>query len=264
MTHDWFTQTAVRVGAAVASGSLLTTGAIAVFVSDNGPGTAALLGVGLGIGALTALGERLQSLRFGEVELQLRAAQLLTEAERADEAGDREAAGHLRAGALALLMDIAPLAQSYEHIRRTQAPSPDRTATLGLEVARARDLAAIRPPSPVMVQEMFDEGSEGMRVIALGLMQGSPASANCSSIVSAIRSPRSDFEQYHAILVADQYATRATAQEAVALCGSLEAQLKSGRLRQGGARWLQATKVARALREQHPDLPPDASGGTGS
>ncbi|MFJ9693613.1 hypothetical protein [Kitasatospora sp. NPDC101183] len=69
-------------------------------------------------------------------------------------------------------------------------------------VAEVRATARRSALTAEQVRQLFAEGSEGRRVQALALMQGDPALADLSSVLDAIEHPRSDFEQYHALLAA--------------------------------------------------------------
>jgi hypothetical protein len=52
--------------------ALIIAGAVAVFVVDNGAGMAAVLAAGSLLLVVAALGDRIESLRWGELELELR------------------------------------------------------------------------------------------------------------------------------------------------------------------------------------------------
>jgi hypothetical protein len=79
------------------------TGAVAVFVTSNGPGTAALLAIGAGFGAFAVLGDRLKSVQFPGFGITLRdiAHQTLDLAQDAERRGDVVTAEGLRTAAQA-------------------------------------------------------------------------------------------------------------------------------------------------------------------
>ncbi|MFI6153955.1 hypothetical protein ACIBCA_14805 [Kitasatospora sp. NPDC051170] len=81
-------------------------------------------------------------------------------------------------------------------------------------VAEVRATARRSALTAEQVRQLFAEGSEGRRIQALALMQGDPALADLSSVLEAIEHPRSDFEQYHALLAARGLLSRLPAADA--------------------------------------------------
>jgi hypothetical protein len=63
-------------------------------------------------------------------------------------------------------------------------------------------LAKKTKSSPADVIQRFQKGPDGDRLAAIQLVQGNPSPASFRVIAEAIRHPRSAFEQYRALLVA--------------------------------------------------------------
>src|SRR5207248_2782446 len=71
-------------------------GGVAVFVSDNGAGTAALLVAGAILVALALLWDRVESIGWGEAEIRMRGAtELLARSREADAEGETDLADEL-------------------------------------------------------------------------------------------------------------------------------------------------------------------------
>jgi hypothetical protein len=199
----------VTRGALVVGGaSLLLAGAVAVFVSTNATGTAALVTAGVVLIAIAAYGDRIESVEAGGMKFQLTqaAASQLVAAEKAEAEGNLNEATRLRSEAAQLLKAAQSAAASYEQIRATHGPSWQRTAQLeALVTQQARDLAsAFRTREAV--QELFDSGKEGNRVLAIVMMHVAPELASSGAIADAVSSPRTAFEQYHALVAAEALA----------------------------------------------------------
>jgi hypothetical protein len=97
--------------------------------------------------------------------------------------------------------DVERLASHYEEIRATMSGSPRRTARMEDVVRTARSLARGGRFTAQDVSGLFASGTEGRRIIALALMEGDTDLADVGDVLSAIREPRSAFEQYHALSV---------------------------------------------------------------
>jgi hypothetical protein len=102
----------LRLVAAAAGVALLVVGAIATFETDNGPGSAALVAAGVAFAALGLLGDRIQQLRFGGVDVILREiGRLHSDADARERAGDLQGARERRARAEVLAELIRPAAE---------------------------------------------------------------------------------------------------------------------------------------------------------
>jgi hypothetical protein len=202
-----------RIFAAVVGIGLVVTGAIAVFVTANSAGAASLVAAGTVIGALAMFANRIQSVEGGGVKLQLEAAAVaatakLQAARQAEQAGHRELAETLRDEAQLLMSAVQPVAAQYENVRLRESSSWDRTAKLERVMQQVREMAPSDFADPGSVSRLFDSGTDGNRIAAIALMQANPALASTRITLAAIRNPRSNFEQYHALRVAEAVVAR--------------------------------------------------------
>ncbi|MFC5177869.1 hypothetical protein [Nocardioides taihuensis] len=157
-------------------------------------------------------------------------------AHRADRAGDRETAQRAMEAAstsvalaassaeapIAAEADIESLAAQYEEIRNTMTGSPRRTARMEDVVRRTRSLAQRGRFSVQDISGLFATGTEGRRIVALALMEGNTDYADVAAVASAIRQPKSAFEQYHALYVANLLVSTLGTDERAVLRQALE------------------------------------------
>jgi hypothetical protein len=186
-------------------------GGVAVFVTDNEGGSAALVAAGTACLLVGVLWSRVKTVKGAGVELELVdvAQRKLIAANEAESRGDELEAARLRAEAQDLLAVVRPWAAEYEHWRSTLPSGPERTRLMEETVLRAREKAkasraAGEPVDPHAVEALFSADSEGSRVTALGLMQGDPDLVDLDLVLSVIDDSRSAFEQAHALVIADQ------------------------------------------------------------
>jgi len=181
---------------------VLTVGGVAVFVTDNGTGSAALVTIGGVLVVAAGLWDRLESFEFGGAKMQL-VKRLRDRADEAEARGDTAAAAALRDEAQALLEEARPVAASYERLRESLAPGPERTAKLEGLVAEARASARQRAWDPAEVKRLFESGADGDRIFALGLMQEDERVRDFDASLTAIEHSRSAFEQYYGLALAE-------------------------------------------------------------
>lgn len=182
---------------------LLAVGSTAVFVTPNSTGTSLLIAAGTITLALGLLADRLQSIEGAGVKLQLGAIEKLEEARVADAAGDQENAEKLRDQARLLLAAASPLASKYERIRLLEPSGWDRTRQLESVFQDAKKIGSTEQIGATAAEAVFDSGTEGNRVFALGVMAGSARALSPKAVRVAVEEPRSAFEQYQALLLAD-------------------------------------------------------------
>jgi cobalamin biosynthesis Mg chelatase CobN len=227
-------ETPIRIAATAIGTAALVAGAVAVFETNNGAGTAGLLGVGLALLVIAAFGSRIVKLRGGGVEVELAqvavrsaAAQLQVAATRAEFQGDDETAATFRAQAEAVL-DLAqlaaPAANAYEQLRQTMESGYERTTRQQDIVDQAGMAARGRDHDPSEVRELFNSGKAGNRIYALGLMQADPRLRDFAPMLEAIRGSRSAFEQYTALRLAEEMVPDLSSDERRELRGTLEAE----------------------------------------
>jgi hypothetical protein len=194
------------VAALVVGALVLVVGGVAVFVTDNEIGSAALVAAGVAVAAFGVLGHRITSVEAGGVRvglgLEQRAEQDAAAAARARAAGDVEQAARLERRASVLRATAAAVGSRYDHLRATQPSGWDRTQQLEavMQSAREMDTGAMTPAD---VEDVFDTGGEGNRVVALALVERDPRLASLGILKQAIVHSRSAFEQYHGLVAAE-------------------------------------------------------------
>ncbi|NEK87673.1 hypothetical protein GCU60_18195 [Blastococcus saxobsidens] len=199
-----------RPALAFAGVALLVTGAVGVFVSTNATGTAALVAAGLALVAIAVYGDRIETVEAAglKVQLQQAAASQLVAATEAEAAGDLQGAQRLREQAARLLEAARTVATRYQAIRATQPSSWQRTERLQELIAEESRTLSGAVDSPEAVRELFRAGDEGYRILAIGMMSANPALADPETIADAVSSPRTAFEQFHALRAAEALASR--------------------------------------------------------
>jgi hypothetical protein len=85
-------------------------------------------------------------------------------------------------------------------------------------------LAKKTKSSPTDVIQRFQKGADGDRLAAIQQVQGNPNPACFQIILDALRNPRSPFEQYRALLVAQDMLPQINAQQKQVLRDNLQYQ----------------------------------------
>lgn len=194
-----------RVVAAVAGAGLVAAGAVAVFVTANSVGAAALVVAGAAVGLLAMFADRIQSFEGGGVKVQLQAAAAATfqAADQAEEAGDLDLAAALRDKAHQLISAVKPISAEYEDVRSRETVGSSRTAKMEQVVRQAREMASAHFVDAKAVERLFESGSDGNRISAIVIMQANPDVASARIIAGCLKGPRSNFELYHALRAAE-------------------------------------------------------------
>jgi hypothetical protein len=249
-----------QVAAGLIGVTALALGVLAVFASDNGAGTSALLAVGLVLLLVAAFGNQIARISGGGVSVELReravrsAAHLQRAANELLAHGDTEAAASLTAEADALL-DLAeavrPQAEAYEQVRATTAAGPARTRRMEEMIESARSEPADPEETAVDLRELFYQGGEGARIYSLGRMQANPEVRDFEVALDGIRRSRSAFEQYHALMLAEEMLPELEVREKNELAATLELE-RSRFLTPGTSRWSVAQRLLRKLRNESP------------
>jgi hypothetical protein len=263
---------AVRATTAVVGAASLIGGAFAVFETENGVGSAALLAIGALLFILAGVGVWPQNLKVGETSVQFpgrkvmsiadgaeehgdtqTAAELYRLASRvADEQGDWKAAKDLDDRAARLDATATSIASEYEDIRASAAPSLRRTTSMEALVAAAREAATKDPKfNKDDIRKRFMEGGAGARVFALAVMQADPDVRDFDVLLDAISHSKSAFEQYHALLLAQKMLTDNALDEAQqhALASVIETQRRpGGYIIPGSDRWALSEAILTKIR----------------
>ncbi|WP_030244237.1 hypothetical protein [Streptomyces sp. NRRL S-350] len=142
-----------------------------------------------------------------------------------DRHGDKVGADDLRVRAMQQLGLLGGSAERPAALAGQLPPSSGSPTGPEGVVAEVRSTAKRSALTADQVGALFADGSEGRRIQALALMQGDPSLADLPSVLDAIRHPRSDFEQYHALLAARGLLSRLPAGEAQRLRDAVTEQL---------------------------------------
>lgn len=180
--------------------ALVAAGIAAVFSTTNDVGSAALLTMGGLLFLLGAIGDRLESLRYGDLEVVLR-----RKADQARKGGDPETAQALERAADRIGARVKDTQRSYRTVRSGMPAGPERTARMEQIIREARTDAHDPDLDEERVLELLWTGSEGARVWALGVLQERPDIATVRSILEAVLRPDQMFDQYQALLLAERY-----------------------------------------------------------
>ncbi len=193
-------QKLIASGLTILGLGLAAAGVAAVITTKSDAGAAALLTVGVLILLVVVLGDRLESLRYGNLELLLR--------RKADEAagrGDLQAAKVLERAADTVSERAARVARSYRAVRSGMPSGPERTAKMDSIIAEARSDARARDIDQEEVLSLLWTGSEGARVWALGVFQERPELATTRAVLEAVQRPDQMFDQFQALILADRF-----------------------------------------------------------
>jgi hypothetical protein len=179
---------------------LVGAGVAAVFTTSSDVGAATMIGVGSVVVLFVAAGDRLETLRYGDLELVLR--QKAGEAARRGELGTAKVLEH---AADTIAQRVSTSARSYRSVRGSMPPGPERTAKMDGIVAEAHRDAHSPDLDENEVLNLLWTGSEGARVWALGVLQKRPELATTRAILEALQRPDQMFDQYHALVLADRF-----------------------------------------------------------
>lgn len=190
----------VRWGALALGFIVLVTGVVAVFSGQSDAGAAALVTLGVLTLAVGLLGDELDSIRWGDLELRLR-----DKADAAARKGDLETARVLTAAADTLGQRVSAVADSYKQWRLDLPPGDARTEKLEEIISKAGEDAHAQDVDAERVLNLLWTGSEGARVWALGVLEVRPELATVRAVLEAVERPDQMFDQYHALVLAEEY-----------------------------------------------------------
>jgi hypothetical protein len=194
----------IRVGAAVGALIAVIGGGVALFTTDNSAGSLFLIGVGILLGLVAALGPRLEIESFELLGAKVKLREVIDSrialAKVAEGGADDAGVEAMRAQALALreLYDL------YEYVRRTEPASDDRTAMQDRLVFRMRNASTDIPFDRAEVISWFEEGDGFLRMIAISVMQAREDCRYFPVVLKALERPHSLNEQYQALTLGDE------------------------------------------------------------
>jgi hypothetical protein len=219
---------------------LIGAGLAAVFTRKADVGSAALITLGSVLVLFVAVGDRLESLKYGDVELVLR-----REATQAQRRGDAATARALERAADTIGQRIETTARSYRAVRGSMPSGPERTAKMDEIIEEAHHDAYAPDLNEHEVLELLWTGSEGERVWALGVLQQRPELATPRAVLEAVGRPDQMFDLYQALVLADRFLTLPTTGTWARsrIRDAVRAHLESGAIGDGTARQRMALQV---------------------
>ncbi len=259
-SKDRFNSLLPRLTLAVLGMASFITGAVAVFITENGMGATALLTIGAVLTIVGTMGEHIESLEFGNAKLRLRAAAAAKyeEADTLAREGDLENAETLRAQARALLEAADPLATRYATVRSATPAGPERTRAMEQVVVDARRQASQQDFDPAEVARWLSDGSDERRIIALAMMQQRKELRNLDLALEAIAHSHSAFEQYHALRLVEAMVDDLDQTERRRAIDVIRHEQRGLRFRHDTDRWHLSERILNRLSEE-----PEDSGGNG-
>jgi hypothetical protein len=196
----------LRLVAAVLGLVALTAGVVTLFTTDKSAGGLFLIALGTALVLAALLWNRIQLESFEFMGAKIKVREVvrgrLRLAESAGAAGEGRTLSGVREQA-ATLHRLAGLYDLYGYIRRTQPASDERTSTLDQLARRMREVGREAEFEPAEVAEWFHEGDDALRVIALNLMLARPQDADFMAVLETMDEPRSLFEQYYGVRLAE-------------------------------------------------------------
>ena len=187
--------------------ALVGTGIAGIFTANSEAGAAALVGVGSLLVLFGAIGDQLESLRFGDLEFRLR-----REAEAAVSRGDLETAKALERAADALHQRVKSATRAYKLLRTEMPAGEERSGKMTEVLNEGKRDAAAPDLDEEDVLRLLWTGPEGARVWALGVLQERPELATPRAVLEAIQHPDQMFDQYHALLFANKFVISGTSE----------------------------------------------------
>jgi hypothetical protein len=187
--------------AALPGAAAFAAGVFVLFATDNGAGSLFLLSLGLVLALAALLAGRIELESFGLLGAQIRVRQVVKRRLELAASGDPGAGVDLRRQAQ-LLQRLNTLYGLYEHIRRTEPFSDQRTSALDQLARRMQTVGKEAEFDPAEVASWFHEGTEPLRVIAISLMIARPEYRDLLAVLATVEAPRSNFEQYWGLQLA--------------------------------------------------------------
>jgi hypothetical protein len=236
---------------------LMATGAVAVFTTSNDAGSAALLAVGTVLVALAVVGDRIQSIKYRELEIMLaeqhaelagrRVELAIRAATELESAGKSEAATRFREEALEELQELRSIGWSYVATRAAMPSGWERTMRMEEGFSNAREQARREPPSREQVGRLL-AGDDGQRITALAAMKELPGLRDFDRVLGVIDDWRSPFEQYHAMEIANDMLPQLTTEQREELGRAIRRERR--RFGDDRSRYHLADRIEAAIRER--------------
>jgi hypothetical protein len=200
----------MRWSASALGGIGFGAGAVAVFVSDNGLGTVALIIVGAVLLLFPFFEHRIQGVEVGGTKLLLRAEEHQRRADAAELRGDLVTASEERAKSQGLLESLA---EEYRWTRRLLEPGAERSRKMEDFMRRARRATSKRPLTADEVREWLRSADTETRAVALAAMQERPDLRDLGALSEVFDAAVNGFEQTHSMDVLIQMVPELTPDE---------------------------------------------------
>ena len=150
---------------------------------------------------------------------------------------------------------LESLVSSYEQLRATEPPGPRRTTAMENLVRQSRQLARSEQFTSQDLRSMLN-GSDGQRIMALAIMEGDLRVADADAVTRVISTPRSAFEQYHALYVANLLAPSLSPAQRQGLLDALADPAVIQFIGSDGSRSSLQQQILRQLSAAQPAQPP--------
>ena len=150
-----------------------------------------------------------------------------------------------------ILRALGSLASQYEEIRKVMQAGNDRTARMTEILYRVQTLVD-QTESAAVAREMFNQGTDGSRVVGLAVALASPAIEHFDIAVDGIRNRRSPFEQYQALMLAQHLLERLNDTQRRLLQEAVQSQLGSTIDQTDMSRWVPSQDILRKLTVEPP------------
>jgi tetratricopeptide (TPR) repeat protein len=145
-----------------------------------------------------------------------------------------------------ILRALGALGPQYEEIRRLRKAGGERTAQMAEIVYRAQTLVD-KSETPAVALELFNQGSDGARVVAFAVALASPTVAHFDMAIDGIARRRSPFEQYHALALGRSLLERLGPAQRRGLLEAVRAQLGTTVTQSDGDRWALSQEILEKL-----------------
>jgi hypothetical protein len=220
----------LRVVAALPGAALFAAGVVALFTTDNGAAAVFLQTVGLVLALAALLAGRIELESFGLLGAQIKVRQVVKRRLELAVSGDPGASADLRRQAQ-VLQRLNTLYGLYEHIRRTEPFSDQRTSALDGLARRMQVVGKEAEFDPAEVASWFHEGTDPLRVIAINLMIARPEYRDLLAVLATVEAPRSNFEQFYGLQLASLMAGDLDRVERPVLAAAIERARRRRRFR---------------------------------
>jgi hypothetical protein len=120
-------------------------------------------------------------------------------------------------------------ARQYEQQRSMLPPGRKRTLAMGNIVSQVRDLWSLARWLPVDVNNLIRKGSPGERIVGLAIWQVRPELGHPELLSDVIAQSQSAFEQFHALVAADETLPLLDEEQTAVLVGVLKAEVRDPR-----------------------------------